>query len=462
MEKKNQSNGTANQHSKSLFRFDGKPDLSAAMPLGIQHVLAMIIGNVTPAIIVANTLKLSPKDATLLIQYGLLVSAIATLLQIYGVWKLGSRLPVMMGVSFSYVPVLVSIATSYGNVGAILGAQLVGSVAAFLVGLFIKPMRKLFPPIVAGTVVLTIGLSLYGIGINYIAGGTPGLPGYGSAQNWFLGILTLLVVLACSSFGKGIVKLGAILIGILVGYVVALFMNAVNFAPLMSAEWVLIPRPLYFGMEFHGTAIFSMVLMYIVNSIQAVGDLSSTTIGGMDREVTDDELFGGITGYGVTAAIGSLLGGLPVATYSQNVGIVGQTKVVARKVFAIAAFFVLAASLVPKFGALMTTIPRPVIGGATVGVFGMITMSGIKLITQQPLTARNMSIVGMAVALGMGISTSPAALAQAPQWFMLVFGKSPVVIATLAALVLNLIIPDKTLEQEQKEREEMDHSSQTA
>ncbi len=444
------------RNSKSLFDFYGKPDWSKAVPLGLQHVLAMIIGNVTPSIMVASLLNMPPNEKTLLIQYGMLVSALATLVQIYGVWKLGSRLPVIMGVSFSYVPVLLAIAGTYNNIATILGAQLIGAVAAILVGMFIKPMRKLFPPLVAGTVVLTIGLSLYNIGINYIAGGINSLPTYGSAKNWAVGIIVLLVVLACNTWGKGIFKLAAILVGIVVGYIIAFFLGMVNLSPIASAQWILIPRPLYFGIEFQATAIISMVLMYIVNSIQAVGDLSSTTIGGMDREVTDDELFGGITGYGLTAFLGSLLGGLPLATYSQNVGIVGQNKVISRRVFSIAAFFILGASLVPKFGALMTTIPQSVIGGATVGVFGMITMSGIKLITQQPLTSRNMSIVGLAVALGMGITGSPKALQHAPEAFMMVFGKSPVVIATVIALVLNLLIPDKTLQQEQKEREDMD------
>ncbi len=440
----------------SLFNFYGKPPWSKAFPLGIQHVLAMIIGNVTPSIMVASLLQLSSQDTTLLIQYGLFVSALSTLIQIYGVWKLGARLPVIMGISFSYVPVLMAIASAYGNVAAIMGAQLFGGIASVLVGIFIKPMRKLFPPVVAGTVVLTIGLSLYGIGINYIAGGNASLPTYGSWQNWTLGLTVMVVVLICNNWGKGIIKLGAILFGILIGYVLALILGMVSFDSLREADWVLLPTVLHFGIEFHPTAIISMALMYIVNSIQAIGDFSSTTIGGFDREVTDDELFGGIIGYGSTAFIGALVGGLPTATFSQNVGIVSQNKVISRRVFSSAAVIVLLASLIPKFGALMTTIPQSVIGGATVGVFGMITMSGIKLITQEPLTSRNMTIVGLAVALGMGISGSPQALVNAPEWFMMTFGKSPVVIATLVALVLNLVIPVKSLADEKREREEMD------
>lgn len=443
-----------NKVNTSLFNFNGKPSMDKAVPLGIQHVLAMIVGNITPSIIIAGTVGLAVDERTLLVQTGMFIAGLATFMQIFSYKKLGAKLPVIMGISFSYLPVLLSIGSTYG-IAAIFGAQLIGSLAAILMGFFIKPIRKYFPPIVAGTVVLTIGLSLYPIGINYMAGGV-GQPTYGSLMNWLVAFIVLATVLVCNMYGKGIFKLASILVGIVFGYGVAFALGMVNFAPLASAGWVSLPRPLYFGIEFIPTAIISMVVMYIVNSIQAVGDFSSTTIGGMNREVTDDELSGGIISYGVSSFIAALIGALPTATYSQNVGIVASTKVIARRVFVIAATIIIIAGFIPKFGALMTTIPYAVLGGATISVFGMITMTGIKLITQDELSTRNMTIVGLALALGMGMTQVPAALAQFPTWFLMVFGKSPVVIATILSLILNIVLPQKSLVQEQKEREDLD------
>lgn len=438
----------------SLFNFNGKPSMDKAIPLGLQHVLAMIVGNVTPSIIIAGTVGLAMDERTLLVQTGMFIAGLATFMQIFSYKKLGAKLPVIMGISFSYIPVLISIGSTYG-IAAIFGAQLIGSLAAILMGFFIKPIRKYFPPIVAGTVVLTIGLSLYSIGINYMAGGV-GQPTYGALQNWGVAFLTLATVLICNMYGKGVFRLASILVGIVFGYIVAFALGMVNFAPLASAGWVSLPRPLYFGMEFIPTAIISMIVMYIVNSIQAVGDFSSTTVGGMNREVTDTELSGGIISYGVSSFFAAIIGGLPTATYSQNVGIVASTKVIARRVFVIAASVIIAAGFIPKFGALMTTIPYAVLGGATISVFGMITMTGIKLITQDELSNRNMTIVGLSLALGMGMVGVPAAMVNFPSWFLMVFGRSPVVIATLLALILNIVLPKKSLVQEQKEREDLD------
>lgn len=442
----------------SLFDLDGKPSLGKAAPLSLQHVLAMLVGNVTPAIIVSGVVGLSAEDSTILVQTCMFIAGIATLLQLYpiGGWgfRAGSRLPVIMGVSFAYIPTVLSIVGDYGIAG-VLGAQLIGGFVAILVGIFIKPLRKYFPPIVSGTVVLTIGLSLYPVAINYMAGGN-GSPGYGSLQNWGIALITLLVVIICNNFTKGYLKLASILVGIMVGYVISIFMGMVDFSAIGKAGWFALPKFRYFGMQFNTAAVITMSIMYIVNSIQAVGDLSATTAGGLDREPTDEELSGGIVGNGVASIIGSLFGGLPTATFSQNVGIVAMNKVVSRFVLAISAVIILLCGFIPKFGALMTTIPQAVLGGATISVFALITMSGMKLIMQEELSARNTSLVGLAVALGMGIDMVPASIEAFPKWFIDIFGSSPVIIATIVAFVLNIILPKKSIVEEQKEREEMD------
>ena len=428
----------------SIFQLDGIPKFSQALTLALQHVVAMIVGCVTPAIIVSNVANLSTADRVILIQAALVVSALSTLLQLFPIGKkngfhLGAALPVIMGISFAYVPSMQSIAADYG-VPAILGAQIVGGVVAFIVGAFVMQIRKFFPPLITGTVVFTIGLSLYPTAINYMAGGTSS-PTYGSWQNWTIAFLTLVVVTVLNHFGKGIFKLASILIGIIVGYVVSLFFGMVDFASIGSAAAFQVPQPLHFGIMFEPSSCIAIAILFAINSIQAIGDFTATTSGSIDREPTDKELQGGIMGYGVTNILGALLGGLPTATYSQNVGIVTTTKVVNRCVLGLTAVILLAAGLIPKFSALLTTIPQCVLGGATVSVFASIAMTGMKLVMSEEMTYRNSSIVGLAAALGMGISQATAALSTFPSWVVTIFGRSPVVVATIVAVLLNIILP---------------------
>ncbi|MBS6921794.1 MAG: purine permease [Anaerococcus vaginalis] len=444
----------------SLFDMDANPSFKRSLPIALQHLLAMIVGNTLPAIVLtgqlANTeFAVSAQDAVYLIQAGMFVAAIATFLQLYPVFKVGAKLPVIMGVSFAYIPVLTSIGLKYG-LGAVYGAQLVGGVIAFIVGMNIKRIYKFFPPMVSGTVVLTIGLSLYSVALNYMAGGN-GNPNQGDLVYWGVAFLTLAVTLCCNMFGKGIIKLAAILIGIGVGYVASIFFGIVNFDGVKEAAWVTLPRIMPFKLEFPIDAVITMSVMFVVNSIQAVGDLSSTTAGGLNRVPTADELEGGIKANGLASVIGSLIGGMPTATYSQNVGIVSLTKVVARKVFAITASLILVAGFIPKFGALMLSVPQAVIGGATITVFAQITMSGMKLIMSDEMSSRNVTIVGLGIALGMGIvQLGDQALSQFPEWFRMVFTSSPVVLATLVVFLLNIIMPKKTIAEEEAERKAMD------
>ena len=346
-----------------------------------------------------------------------------------------------------------AIAASGGGIGAVAGAMLVGGIVAVLVGLFVRKIRLLFPPVITGTVVFTIGLSLYPTAINYIAGGTAntaeavaaqGLPEamvYGSWQNWLIAALTLTVVMILNHRAKGIARLASILLGMLFGYAVALAFGMVDFSDVGTAAWFSLPRPLHFGISFDAASCIAIGLLFAINSIQAIGDFTATTVGGLDRDPTDQELQGGIIAYGTSNILAALMGGLPTATYSQNVGIVTTNKVVNRTVFAIAGGFLLLAGISPKFAALLTTIPQCVLGGATVTVFSTIAMTGMKLIASQDLTARNTTIVGLSAALGVGISQASEALSQFPEAFTMVFGQSPVVIATIMAVLLNLILP---------------------
>ncbi len=436
--------------SGELFRIDGKPSASQAIPLALQHVVAMIVGCVTPAIIVAGVAGLSSADSIILIQAALVMSALTTFIQLFplrrGALAIGSGLPIIMGISFAYVPTMQAIAGDY-DVATILGAQIVGGIIAIIVGIFIKQIRKFFPPLITGTVVFAIGLSLYPTAINYMAGGA-GSENYGSWQNWTVAFITLIIVTALNHYGKGIWKLSSILIGIAVGYVISLFFGMVDFTSVASASYFQLPRAMHFGITFEPSSCVAIGVLFAINSIQAIGDFSATTTGGLDRMPTDGELNGGIVAYGISNIFCAFFGGLPTATYSQNVGIVGATKVVAKRVFAMAAGILLIAGLIPKFSSVLTTIPSCVLGGATVSVFASIAMTGVKLITASPMNYRNTTIVGLAIALGMGITQANTALAAFPAWVTTIFGKSPVVLATITAIVLNLVLP-KEMEYEE-------------
>ena len=303
-----------------------------------------------------------------------------------------------------------------------------------------KKLRRLFPPLITGTVVFTIGLSLYPTAINYMAGGV-GSVGYGSWQNWLVALFTLAVVTALNHYGKGLWKLSSILLGIGAGYALSACFGMVNFQSVGEAAVFQLPQLLYFGIDFEISACVAIGILFGINAVQAIGDLTATTVGAMEREPTDRELQNGIVGYGVMNMIGGLFGGLPTATYSQNVGIVTTTKVINRVVLGLSAVILGAAGLVPKFSALLTTIPQCVLGGATVSVFASIAMTGMKLVSSARMDYRNSSIVGLAAALGMGISQASAALAAFPEWVTTIFGKSPVVVATLVAVLLNVILP---------------------
>ncbi|MCI2059160.1 MAG: uracil-xanthine permease family protein [Oscillibacter sp.] len=443
-------------HSReTLFQWKGLPPPGTTVSLALQHLVAMIVGCVTPAIIIANAVGLPQADRILLIQASLVLSAVSTLFQLYPIGgRFGAGLPVILGVSFAYLPSMQAIAGEGGGIAAITGAMLVGGAVAVTVGIFVKQIRRLFPPIITGTVVFTIGLSLYPTAINYMAGGTantydlvvktkgltPALV-YGSWQNWLIAAVTLTAVMLFSHRGRGLCKLASILLGMLCGYAAAACFGMVDLSGIAAAGWISLPKFLHYGVTFDPSACIAIGLLFAINSIQAIGDFTATTVGGFGREPSDRELQGGIIAYGASNILTALFGGLPTATYSQNVGIVTTNKVVNRTVFTLTGAFLLLAGICPKFAAVLTTIPQCVLGGATVTVFSTIAMTGMKLITSQSLSARNTTIVGLSAALGVGISQASAALSQFPREITIIFGKSPVVIATLMAVLLNVILP---------------------
>lgn len=426
----------------TVFQWKGIPQPGQLVPLGLQHVVAAVVGIITPAILVSNTCGLSEAEKTLMIQVSLILTALATLLQLFPIFgRIGSGLPVIMGISFAYIPTLQAIGAEF-DIATILGAEIVGGIVAIIFGIFVKWIRPLFPPLVTGTVIFTIGLSLYPTAVKYMAGGA-GTEWFGNVKSWVVALVTLAVVVVLSNFTKGIFKLGAILFGMIVGYILAYFLGIVDLSGIGSSAWFALPEVMPFEIKFVPSACVSLAIVYVVNAVQTIGDLSSTTMGGMDRMPSDKELSGGIIGQGIMSILGAFFGGLPTASYSQNVGIVTVNKVINRAVFVLASLILLVAGLVPKFASLLTTIPQCVIGGATISVFATITMTGIRMITEGGFTPRKSSVVGLSVALGVGITQVSGCLAGEgfPAWVNTVFGSSSVVVATIMAIILNLILP---------------------
>ena len=450
-----------NYSREALFQLNGIPPLGMSISLALQHLVAMIVGCVTPAIIIANALGLPQSERVLLIQVSLVMSAVTTLIELFPIGgKLGSGLPVMFGISFAYLPSMQAIVGGGGDIATIAGAMVVGGIVAAVVGVFVKKIRRFFPPIITGTVVFTIGLSLYPTAINYMAGGAgntyevvvlrKGLTSalvHGSWQNWAVAAFTLIVVMVMSNKGKGICKLAAILLGMIAGYIVAAVFGMVDLSEVRDAAWFSLPQFMHFGIKFEFSACIALALLFAINAIQAIGDLTAATVGGLNRDPTEQELQGGIVTYGLTNVLSAFFGSLPTATYSQNVGIVTTNKVVNRVVFALAGGFLLLAGLIPKFSAILTTIPQCVLGGATITVFSTIAMTGMKLIASETISPRNTTIVGLSAALGVGISQSSSALSQFPESITIIFGKTPVVIATIMAVLLNLILPQENTDQ---------------
>lgn len=423
----------------SIYELDGKPPLKQAIPLALQHILAMFAGNVAVPIIVAGAIGMSGDEKTYLIQCAMLVAGLATLIQVIRFGPVGAKLPIVMGTSFGFLSASIIIGNQFG-ISAIFGAALVGGFFEIILGFFLKYIRKYFPPIVTGTVLLTIGLSLLPVGIRYFAGGQ-GAADFGSASNLILGSIVLVTIIFFSQFTKGYTRTSAILLGIFVGYLVAIPMGKINFAQVANAGWVSIPLPFRYGLSFHWEAIVTMMIMYIVTTIETVGDITGVTMGGLGREATDDELSGGVIADGVGSVIGAIFNALPNTSFSQNVGIVAVTKVMSNYIIKIGAIILLIAAFFPKFGAILAVMPSSVLGGATLVMFGSIAIMGMKLITSEGLSNRDITIVAVALSLGYGLSAVPEALTIFPSSVQMIFGGSGIVVACLVALILNIIIP---------------------
>lgn len=427
--------------NRDKYDVDGVPHLREAIPLGLQHIFAMFLSNIAVPIIVAGVVGISGKDLTILVQSAMIMAGVATIIQCYPIWKVGARLPIVMGTSFGFLPTNITIASTYG-ISGLLGASFIGGLFCGVFGFFIKPLKKFFPKIVTGTVVLTIGLSLLPTGIIAMAGGS-GSPSFGSAKNWLVALLVMSIVIFLNQYAKGMAKTSSILIAITVGYIIALPLNMVDFSMIKEASWFQIPKPFYFPMTFKWGAILPMMVMFLVTAVETLGDVTAITMGGADREPTEDELSGSVISNGFTSSLAAMFNALPNTSFSQNVGMISFTKIMSRYVVAVGSVFLILGGLIPKFGALISTLPQAVIGGASIIIFSQISLTGIGILTSEPLNERSKLIIGLSLVFGLGLTQVPAAMGAFPEIVKLIFGGSGIVIACLVSIFLNIIIPER-------------------
>lgn len=429
--------------SRSKFELNGRPLLKEAVPLGLQHVLAMFVGNIVPMILVASAANLTPEEGNMLLQCCMIGAAISTMVQLYpikiGKLQIGSGLPCMMGLTYVFLPACLSIAGSRG-VAYIFGAQIAAGIIAVSYGALLKKMSHLFPPVVTGTIVMTVGVSIFNLAIGNIAGGTSS-PDFGNPLNWAVGVFVVAVVLGFNVFGKGLPKVAAILIGMIAGYLVSIPLGLVDFSGISDASWFTIPKPFAFGLKFNLGDFLAFLLLYFIVGVQMIGDFNVSCMGGLDREPTPDEIGGGVTANGFTSIISAIFNSFPTATYSQNSGIVALTKVCSRYVILVGSIILFVAGLCPKVGAVLSTIPNCVIGGGTVVVFAMIATSGMKLLTKAGFSNRNCLVIGVSLAFGLGTQFCKGASAQFPAGIASMLEENSVILTSIMAIILNLVFP---------------------
>ena len=428
------------------------PPITQAIPLGIQHVLAMFISNVTPAIIIAGAAGFgfgsnSPEFPNLIymIQMSMLFAGAATLIQTIGIGPVGARLPIVQGTSFAFLPIMIPLVAGKGvdAMAVITCGVLLGGLFQACLAPFIGKIRFALPPLVTGLVVLMIGLALVKVGIQYSAGGVPaiGKPEYGSLQNWSVVLVVILTTLGFKFFARGFLSVGAILIGLIVGYIVALFMGMVNFDNVGRAAAFALPEPFKFGFEFSVAAVVGFCLMAVISAIETVGDVSGITKGGANREATTDEIKGATYADGVGSAIAGMFGALPNTSFSQNVGLIAITGLMSRMVVTFGAIFLIIAGFIPKIGAIISTIPIEVLGGGVVVMFGMVASAGISMLADVNWNRRNMVIFAVSLSLGLGLQFEPGALQHLPDTARILLSSGLLPAATIA-IVLNLILPE--------------------
>ena len=425
----------------NIYNLDGRVPLMQAVPFGLQHVLAMFVSNITPIIILANVVGIDASLSASLIQNCMIIAGIGTLVQLYPVWRVGCRLPIVMGISFTFLSLAIVIATTQG-MGTLMCAVVIGGIVEGLLGLFPNYWTKLIPHIVAATVVTAIGFSLLPIGANSFAGGQ-GAEDFGSLNNWIVGTITLLACLITQILGRGILRSLSVLVGLIVGYTVAVFMGMVDFSALSNAGFVALPKFLPFELNFDLGATLSVIAVYFVSATETIGDTSALANGALGRNPHKKELGAAVACDGFVSSIAGLFGCTPITSFSQNVGLATMSKVVNRFAIGVGAVIMILGGVFPFVGLLLTTIPQAVLGGCTVMMFGSILFAGFGMLARCGFSQRNMIIVSLSLSVGLGFTQATQMFAVFPQIVQTVFAENCVAVVFLLALLLETTLPKK-------------------
>ena len=423
----------------SIYELNGRVPVAQAVPFGLQHVLAMFVSNITPIIILAGVVGVDSALQGALIQNCMIIAGIGTLVQLYPVWRVGSGLPIVMGISFTFLSLAMFIGTTMG-MGTLMGAVIIGGLVEGVLGLFVKYWIKIVPPIVAATVVTAIGFSLLPIGANSFAGGQ-GAADFGAAHNWIVGSVTLLACLICQVFGKGLRRSLSVLVGLVVGYVLSLCMGMVDFSSLSGVGFVSLPKFLPFRPEFNLGAILSVIAIYMVSATETIGDTSALCAGALKRRPTDRELGGSIACDGFVSSVSGLFGCTPITSFSQNVGLAAMSGVINKFAIASGAIIMILGGVFPAVGLALTTIPQAVLGGCTLMMFGSILFAGFGMMAKCGFGNRNMIITSLSLSVGLGFTSASQMFDIFPDIIKTVFAENCVAVVFVLAVLLNLVLP---------------------
>ena len=434
---KNQSRASMD----NIYSLDGKVPLLQSIPFGLQHVLAMFVANIAPIMIVTGACGLTTQEMASLIQTAMIMAGIGTMVQLFTVWKLGAKLPIVMGISFTFVSVFCYVGPQWGY-EAVIGAVIVGGIIEGLLGLFAKYWRGIIAPIVSACVVTAIGFSLLSVGANSFAGGV-GTADFGSAQNWILGTITLVACILFNVLAKGHLKQLSVLFGLVVGYIVALCMGKVDLSSLEGVALVALPKIMPYKPVFNINAIISVVMIFLVSATETIGDTSAMTNTVLGREASESEISGSLACDGLISSVSACFGCMPITSFSQNVGLLAMTKVVNRYTIATGAGILLLAGIFPAFGAVLATLPEAVLGGCTIMMFGNIVISGLQMIGDCGFTQRNITIAALSLSIGLGFTQVPDMFNIFPTLVRTIFAENCVAVVFLAAIIMNLIMPQE-------------------
>ena len=424
---------------ENIYTLDGKVPFLKSVPFGLQHVLAMFVANIAPIMIVTGASGLSVQETASLIQTAMIMAGIGTLVQLFTVWKLGAKLPIVMGISFTFVSVFCYVGPKWGY-GAVIGAVIIGGIVEGLLGLFAKYWRKLISPIVSACVVTAIGFSLLSVGASSFAGGS-GAADFGSKENWILGSITLASCIIFNILAKGHLKQLAVLFGLVVGYIVALFMGKVDLSALQGVNIVSLPEIMPYKPVFNASAIVSVVMIFLVSATETIGDTSAMTSTVLGREATEKEISGSLTCDGIISSLSACFGCMPITSFSQNVGLLAMTKVINRRTIATGAGILILAGIFPGFGAVLATLPEAVLGGCTIMMFGNIVISGLQMIGSCGFSQRNITIAALSLSIGLGFTQVPDMFNIFPDIVRTIFAENCVAVVFLSAIIMNLILP---------------------